>query len=216
MLAKPNGHFAYLALAQALAEAGYQYDVLYSGDDVFTRSKLDLATLNRYRAVLVAEAAYLTADQREALATYAERGGRVIAYSANQIGAGSGITTFSDDRLMDFRREYREDQRAPVVAPLAEFEAARVRTSDPLVNVVRYRKGDEHICHILNYDYREADDTVAPKENVEVAMAWQDEAVPSIRWLTLEGEERLPAHLNDGRLAFTIPKLDPYGIAVIK
>jgi len=47
-------------------------------------------------------------------------------------------------------------------------------------------------------------------------MAWPREAVPSVRWLTLEGEARLAARLNDGRLSFAIPKLDPYGLAVIK
>ncbi|UCC69164.1 MAG: hypothetical protein JSV79_04395 [Armatimonadota bacterium] len=217
VLENPEGHYKYLALAQALAEAGYQYDVSYSGDDIFTPSKLDPAMLTRYQAVLVAEAAGLTVDQREALADYAQGGGRVIAYSPNRIGGGSGIATLADDRLMDFWREYRDDLSAAVVAPLAEFETARVRTSHRLVNVVHYRKGDEHVCHVLNYDYREADDTIATKHRVEVNLPWADPGGPAtVRWMSLAGEELLDCRVEGGRLSFTVQKLDPYGIAVIK
>jgi hypothetical protein len=216
-MAVPEGHYKYLALAQALAEAGYQYDVIYSGDDIFTPSRLDPAMLGRYRAVLIAEAANLTADQRDALASYAQQGGRVITYSANQLDAGPGVVSFADDRLMDFWREYRDDLRAAVVAPLAEFETARVRTSDPLVTVVCYRKGDEHICHMLNYDYREADDTIVAKQNVEINLPWTEAGRPAtVRWLTLQGEEPLDFRVDGGRLRFTIPSLDPYGLAVIR
>jgi len=217
MMAVPDGHYRYLALAQALAEAGYQYDVTYSGDDIFTPSKLDPAMLSRYRAVLVAEAANLTADQREALAGYAKQGGRVITYSANEIGAGSGVTTFADDRLMDFWRDYRDEQRAAVVAPLKELETARVTTSDPTVNVVVYRRGEAAICHVLDYDYREADDTIAAKQNVEISLPWASGSTPvTVRWLTLQGEERLDCRVNAGRLVFTVPSVDPYGLAVIE
>ena len=216
VMANPEGHFKYLALAQALAEAGYQYDVIYSGDDIFTPSQLDPDLLNKYRAVLVAEAAGLTPDQREALSAYAQRGGRVIAYSPHQIGGGSGVTTLADDLLMDFWREYRDDLRAAVVAPLEEFEAARVGTSDPLVNVVRYRKGDEHICHLVNYDYRQADDTIAAKHNVEISLPWTGAGRPAtVRWVSLQGEESLDCRVDGGRLRFTVPSVDPYGLAVI-
>ncbi len=159
VLANPKGHLKYLALAQALAEAGYQYDVLYSGDDIFTPSRLDAETLDRYRAVLVPEAGNLSADQREALRAYAQRGGRVIFYSANAVGPSSRIATFTDDRLMDFWREYKDHQRLSIVAPLEDLGSARVLTSDPNVSVVVYRKQSALICHVLNYDYREGDDT---------------------------------------------------------
>jgi len=215
VMANPEGHFKYLSLAQALAEAGYQYDVLYSGDDDFTPSRLDSDLLNRYRAVLVAEAAGLTSDQREALATYAERGGRVIAYSANEIGTDSRITTIADERLLDFWRQYQDDQRLRVVAPLEDFGEARVHTSDPSVNVVRYQKGDQEICHVLNYDYREKDDTIVPKRNVEVGLPWHGKTSVSVRWLSLQGEQELPARVQGNRLEFTIPMVDPYGLAVI-
>lgn len=210
------GHFKYVALAQALGESGFQYDVLYGGDDVFTPAEIAPETLARYQAVLVPEAEHLTASQVAALRAYADHGGRVVAYSANQLGANGRITTLADDRLMDFWLHYRPEDRDRIVEPIGDLQAARVLTSEPTVNVVRYRKGDEHICHVLNYDYREADDTIVPKSAVDVAMTWRGGKLPSVRWLTLEGEKRLLARLDGGRVSFTIPKLGPYGLAVIQ
>jgi hypothetical protein len=216
VLANPKGHHKYIALAQALAESGFQYDVLYAGDDNFIPGDISPETLARYRAILLPEAGTLTASQTATLKAYAKQGGRVIAYSANPLGRSAGITTIRGNRLHDFWTQYRPRDRDRIVEPILDAVGARLEASDPLVNVVRYRKGDEHICHVLNYDYREADDTVAPKKNVGIAMAWPREAVPSVRWLTLEGEERLAARLDEGRLSFTLPKLDPYGLAILK
>ncbi len=216
VLANPKGHHKYIALAQALAESGLQYDVLYAGDDNFISGDIAPETLARYRAVLLPEAGTLTASQTATLKAYARQGGRVIVYSANPLGRAAGITTIRGNRALDFWTHYRPRDRERLVAPLLDSMEARIEASDPFVNVVRHRKGKEHICHVLNYDYRQADDTIAPKGNVEIAMAWPGEAVPSVCWMTLEGRENLAAHLDDGRLSFTIPKLDPYGLAVIK
>jgi hypothetical protein len=216
VLANPKGHHKYIALAQALAESGFQYDVLYAGDDNFIPGDIAPETLARYRAVLLPEAGTLTASQAAALKAYAKHGGRVIVYSASRLGRSAGITTVRGNRLLDFWTHYRPRDRERIVAPLLDAVEGRIEASDPFVNVVRYRKGDEHVCHVLNYDYREADDTIAPKTNVEIAVAWPSEALPSVRWLTLGGEERLTAQLNGGRLSFSLPKLDPYGLAILK
>jgi len=216
VLANPKGHHRYIALAQALAESGFQYDVLYAGDGNFIRGDISPETLARYRAVLLPEAGTLTASQTAILKAYAKQGGRVFVYSANPLGRIAGLTTIRGDRALDFWTRHRPRDRARLVAPLLDAPEARIEASDPFVNVVRYRRGDEHVCHVLNYDYREADDTIAPKVNVEITMAWPGEAVPSVRWLSLEGEERLAARLADGRLSFTLPKLAPYGLAIIR
>ena len=216
MLANPKGHYKYLALAQALAEAGYQYDVIYSGDDVFTPSEIAANQLSRYQVVLIAEAGQLSVAQREALRAYARGGGRVIAYTANEVGAESGITGITDDRLLDFWREYQDQQRASVLAPLHDLDTARVRVSDPSVNVVLYRRNGALVCHVLNYDYREQDDTIVPKRDVEVSLPWPGVGRPnSVRWLSLQGEQELPCRFEGGRLLFTIPVLDPYGLAIV-
>src|SRR5215467_3040095 len=53
---RPQAHQKYLAHAQALAETGYQYDVLYVGDRRFSQGDLDPGRLTRYKALLIPEA----------------------------------------------------------------------------------------------------------------------------------------------------------------
>jgi hypothetical protein len=214
VLANPKGHFRYLALAQALAEAGHQYDVIYDGDDEFRPSRLDREQLARYRAVLIPEAGVLTKGQRAALMAYAERGGKLIAYTANELGVRPGITTITDERLLGFWREYTDSARERVLAPLAEVEGMRVLTSDPNVDVVMYWKEGTLICQVLNYDYREQDDTIVPKRDVSISLPWSGAKPDSVRWLSLEGKQSLPCRVEDGRLLFTIPSVNPYGLAI--
>jgi hypothetical protein len=216
VLANPKGHYRYLALAQALAEAGYQYDVVYSGDDIFTPSEIGAEQFSGYQVVLIAEAGQLTDGQREALGAYARAGGRVIAYTANEIG-GAGVTTITDGRLLAFWRESQDRDRASIAAPLHELAVTRVETSDPNVNVVLYRKNGALVCHVLNYHYREQDDSIVPKRDVEVSLPWFGRRRPDrVRWLSLRGEQELPCRVEDGRLLFTIPMLDPYGLAIVR
>jgi len=67
---RPQAHFKYLALAQALYEAGYQYDVLYGGDGIYGTDALDVARLSRYKVILLPEAGSATGAQTQALAEY--------------------------------------------------------------------------------------------------------------------------------------------------
>ncbi len=216
VLENGKGHFKYLALAQALSESGFQYDVIYVGDDVFTPGEMNAETLARYQAVLVPEAGHLTRGQTASLQAYAGQGGRVIAYSTNQLGSNKGINTIADDRLMDFWLHYRPEDRERILEPVRDVESARVLSSDAAVNVVRYRKGDEHVLHVLNYDYREADDSIVPKNDVRIDMQWSGETTPAVRWLTLQGEATLGCKLDAGRLSFTIPDVGPYGLAIVR
>ena len=214
ILADPKGHFRYLALAQALAEAGYQYDVVYDGDDGFAPAKLDSKQLGRYKAVLLPDAGVLTKGQRAALTAYAERGGKVIAYTANELGAGLGVTSVTDERLLEFWREYTDSARQRVLAPLAEVEDMRVLASDPRVNAVVYWNEGTLICQVLDYDYHEQDDTIVAKRDVSVSLPWSSGKPDSVRWLSLDGQEDLPCRVEDGRLLFTIPSVNPYGLAI--
>ncbi len=216
VLENGKGHFKYLALAQALSESGFQYDVIYVGDDIFTPGDIASEKVARYQAILLPEAGALTPAQTTALKAYAKQGGRVIAYSTHQLGSNKGITTIADDRLMDFWLHYRPEDRERILEPVRDVESARILASDAAVNVVRYRKGDEQVLHVLNYDYREADDSIVPKNDVRIDMQWSGETTPAVRWLTLQGEETLGCKLDAGRLSFTISEVSPYGLAIAR
>jgi hypothetical protein len=215
VLENRKGHFKYIALAQALAEGGFQYDVLYVGDDVFTPSDIDTRQLARYRAVLLPEAAGLTEKQLEALRAYSEGGGRVIAYSEIGLDASPSVTAITDDLLLDFWHHYQDRDRSRILSPLEDMEGARIQTSDPRVSVVRYQTDGRVVCHVINYDYHESDDTIAAKRDVEVRLPWNGDAPTSGRCLSLDGERELAVSRNGSWLSFTVPSIDPYVLVVL-
>lgn len=218
MRERPEAHFKYLALAQGLAEAGYQYDVIYGGDGLYSSDALDGRKLSRYQALLVPEAGYLTSAQADALNRFtAEQGGELILFT--QDGAEHRRmrgATHDEAMLFHFWQDYQEEDRQQIMACLRQYPSARISTSNTLVNVIRYGEAGEQVLHFVNYNYDPAQDSVSPDENLRARIPWEGKKVPSLRWLSLEGEQILPARLESGELVIEIPRLDLYGLAILK
>ncbi len=214
---RPEAHFKYLALAQALSESGYQYDVIYGGDGIYSSDKLNLDRLSRYQTLLIPEAGYLTDAQLVALAQFSsDQGGELILFTQNQADDRLAWGTVQDESMLfRFWRDYQDQDRQQITACLNQYGATRLHTSYPLVNVTRYVKDDEQILHFVNYDYDAAHDHVSPAENLSVRIPWEGSNAPELRWISLEGEQQYPCRLEQGELAFEIPRLDLYGLAIL-
>ena len=217
MLKRPEAHFKYLALAQALSEAGYQYDVIYAGDNLYTTDELDFSVLSRYKAILLPEAQNLTASQATVLDQYARGYGfKLIQFlqhpSQPAVQFGS---VYEENMLMNFWKEYQDVDRSRIEACISPQTNRPIRTSHPLVNISRYKKGDNTILHFINYDYDQSRDFVTPVEELKVQLPWNGKQEPLLRWISLDGEKQLECRRVDGRLYFTVPRLDLYGLAVL-
>jgi hypothetical protein len=217
MLKRPDGHFKYLALAQALSEMGYQYDVLYGGDGAYGSDALDINQLCRYKAILVPEAGYLTPAQAETLSCYVnEHGGQLIQFAQNPAEHPFSLGAVHDEALLyRFWKEYQAVDREEIAAFIKPDVSQPVRTSHTLVNAIRYARDSETILHLLNYQYDEAQDLVKPVENLVVTLPWEDPQIPQLRWISLSGEQSYPCKVEDGTLTFEIPMLDLYGLAIL-
>lgn len=215
MRVKPEAHLKYLALAQSLAEAGYQFDVIYSGDDIYSPGELNLDVISHYKTILVPEAGYLTGAQVDALARLSENQEvELVLFGPRQ---GLVNASFQDEAVLyRFWKEYHDDDRQQIFRCFKRNPAAQVRTSQPLVNAVRYTREGEHILHLLNYDYDSHQNLVQPVENLRVEMPWDSPTLPEIRWLSLDGETLLDGELSGGVLSFDVPRLDLYGLAILK
>lgn len=214
MRERPESHFKYLALAQALAEAGYQYDVLYGGDGIYCSDALDLRKLAQYKGLLIPEAGNLTEEQVRALAEFS---GELIVFAQSQSGQRlSHGNVYDEAMLFRFWREYRDEDRQNIMACVSPHTSTRILTSHPLVNVIGYAKDGEQILHIVNYQYDAAQDHVSPVENLRVWITWADSRLPELRWLSLDGEQHLPCRHEGGELVFEIPRLELYGLAILK
>lgn len=213
---EPEAHDKYLGLAQALAEAGYQFDVLYAGDGVYASDALDPTRLARYRALLIPEAGHITLSQTEALTDYAlGTGGEVVVFSPSSLDAQLTREEHGAP-LRAFRKDYRPDDRERIVASVDRFGSSRVRISDPSVNVIRYSMGEELVLHLVNYAYDVAYDRVTPSPPLRLTLPWEPGREAACILHGLEGEQKLECRFEDGELTMEIPELQLYGLVVVR
>lgn len=215
IMRRPPMHMKYVALAQALAELGYQYDVLYVGDGEFNPDDLDPALLQRYRAVFVPEARDLGVGPTAALEAYAGGGGELVVFSEGPIDAD--VARGEDgEMLLDFWRGYEEADRDRIAATVAHLGGSRIESSDPTVNVVRWAWGDRQVLHLLDYGYDSETDTIRPATDVQLSVPWSSGEATG-RLLALSGETELATRVaGDGRLIVDVPRIDPYAVLVVE
>jgi len=215
MSQKPEAHYKYLALAQVMAEAGYQFDVIYCEDRERHDASLDLELLKTYKALLVPEAGNLGNQPAAALTAYVRSfGGKVAIFSENPLGPRMARRE-ADQALFDFWTNYGQRDRQRILASLAPLGSARLRSSDPMVNVIRYATGDEQVLHLLNYNYDAGADRLVPSRDLRIFLPWQPGDEPTCTLLRPDGEQRLECALGNGELTLKIPDLDLYGLVVV-
>lgn len=210
---RPDTHVKYLALAQALAERGYQFDVVYGGDGRFNPDELDPETLARYRVILLPEARDLGQAPSAALEAFARAGGELVVFSESPLDPEL-VEPADGTALDDFWREYRDEDRDRIVAHLTGSASARIEASDASVGVTRYVLGERHVLHLLDYRYDEATDAVAPIRDLSIRIPWAG-GDASCTVLSLRGESHVTARVDDGALVVVVPELDPYAVLVV-
>jgi hypothetical protein len=204
----------YLALAQALLEGGYQFDVLYAGDGVFNPDDIDPEVLERYRTILVPEARDLGASPARTLRKFAGVGGELMVFSPSPLD-DEPVGHADGELLVDFWRHYRDEDRERVLEHVEAPPTARIEASVPGVGVTRYRIGDRQIVHLLDYRYDPATDAVAPATELRLRIPWQG-GDAACTLLTLGVEQPLDGRIVGATLEVEIPELDPYAVLVIE
>lgn len=210
---RPETHERYLALAQALAERGYQFDVVYGGDGHFNPDDLDPETLRRYRVILLPEARDLGEAPSAPLEAFALAGGELVAFSECPIDPGL-VRRVDGELLEAFWREYRDEDRDRIVASVPAPPSSRIEASDPMVRLTRYVLGGRQVLHLLDYRYDEATDAVTPIRDLRLRIPWEG-AVASCTVLDPAGERELAAKVEDGALVVEVPEVDPYAVLVL-
>jgi hypothetical protein len=214
IMRRPPTHMKYVALAQALAELGYQFDVVFVGDGEFNPDDLDPAALQRYRALLVPEARDLGATPTAALEAYARGGGELIVFSEGPIDAA--VARREDgEMLLDFWRGYRDEDRDRIAATVEHLGGSRIETSDATVNAVRWAWGDRQVVHLLDYGYDPETDTIRPAIDIGISVPWSG-GVARCRLLALGGETDLATRGESDRLVVDVPRIDPYAVLVLE
>jgi hypothetical protein len=213
IMRRPETHAKFVALAQALEESGFQFDVRYVGDGAFNPDDVDPEMLRRYRAVLLPEARNLGAAPTAALEAFARDGREIVVYSESPLDP-SLVRHEDGGVLVDFWNEYRDEDRERVAAALAGFETSRIRTSPASVRALRYAVGERQVVHLLNYDYTPDTDVVTPAHGVEVRVPWTG-GVASCTEIQPDGTRELASRIDGDHLFIDVPELDLYALVAI-
>lgn len=209
---RPETHAKYVALAQALAELGFQFDVVYAGYGRFNPDDLDAGALAPYRTVLVPEARDLGKGSASALEAFALAGGEVVMFSESPLP--DELARRADgEALEDFWRHYRDRDRERILGVVHGPASARIEASDPTVGVTRFRAGGRWVFHLVAYGYDAAADTVAPVRDLRLRIPWQD-GDASCTLLAPGLESGLDTRVEDGALLVDVPELDRYAVLV--
>lgn len=214
IMRRPETHEKYLALAQALAESGYQYDVLFCGDGEFNPDDLDLAALQRYRATLVPEARDLGPAPTATLEAYARSGGELVVFSESPLDPVL-VRQEDGEVLFDFWRDYRNEDRERIGTTVERFPASRIRSSDPSVNVLRYRVGERQVLHLLNYRYEAHTDRIEPAIDLQVRVPWSGNRTAGCALVGDDGEYPIASRVEGDELVLEIPELELYALIVV-
>ncbi len=207
VLAEPQTHYRYLGVAQALYEAGVQYDVIYTGDDRFAPAPLDAPALAAYRTLVVPGIDHLSPSQQAAIRAFEAGGGSVI---------GMDASCALGDLVDRFWTSYADDDREAVLRGLALDDATRVDVSAARVVATRYVTHDHRIAiHLLNYDYREVGDLVEPARGFKVRLPWAGRSSPSAALVSPAGIRELNTRAVDGQLEVKVPELRDHAVLVL-
>jgi hypothetical protein len=211
----PQRHFAYVALAQALSEAGYQFDVVYSGNGVYSSDALDMDRLAAYSRVLVPHAEGCTPPQRDVLVKYARRPGcELVVFATADL---DGLGRQADGQVLsDFWSAYRGRDRDAIIAQVHGAEDSRIRSSDPAVVATRYARGNMLLLHLLNYNYDVETDTIRTVRDLQLTVPWPAGRPVTASLLTPAGERRVDCAMGPRAAVLHVGDFDLYGLLVLQ
>ncbi len=84
------------------------------------------------------------------------------------------------------------------------------------ISVMRRPESEDLIVHVVNYGVDLAG-KVKPLEDVGISVALNGRRVEAVDWYALDGvQESLPVQHDGKRAGFTVPRLEIYGIAIVR
>ncbi len=153
----------YRVVTEELATAKVPFDVLIFPDGVTADDRVESADLSGYGTVILPSCGFLTSRQAQALQDYLDAGGQVVVTG----DLGENLNWNDRAALSKHRGVHRAEPRE--VDRLVPAGRQVVLAADCGVNIHRLADGRAAV-HIVNYDYREADDRVRPVEDVDLTV----------------------------------------------
>ncbi len=202
------------------------YDVRMFGDEDLRPDRVDVSQWQQYELIVLPECDFLTANQREELEKYIDRGGRLLMFGktaencpgwARQMAEKKNViicdNPASRGEAMELFGQVFEELNDRIAQVKVKAEDVSLQN---FVGVHCHRNQGVNTIHLLNYRYDSKEDLVQPIEHVSLEARIPSEAT-SVRCMDLDGKE-IPcqARAAQGRLTVKLEKLPLYAVVEIR
>lgn len=202
------------------------YDVRMFGDEDLRPDRVDVSQWQQYELIVLPECDFLTANQREELEKYIDRGGRLLMFGktaencpgwARQMAEKKNViicaNPASRGEAMELFGQVFEELNDRIAQVKVRVEDVSLQN---FVGVHCHRNHGVNTIHLLNYHYDRKEDRVQPIEHVSLEARIPSEAT-SVRCMDLDGKE-IPcqARAVQGRLTVKLEKLPLYAVVEIR
>lgn len=202
------------------------YDVRMFGDEDLRPDRVDVSQWQQYELIVLPECDFLTANQREELEKYIDRGGRLLMFGktaencpgwARQMAEKKNViicdNPASRGEAMELFGQVFEELNDRIAQVKVKAEDVSLQN---FVGVHCHRNQGVNTIHLLNYRYDSKEDLVQPIEHVSLEARIPSEAT-SVRCMDLDGKE-IPcqARAAQGRLIVKLEKLPLYAVVEIR
>lgn len=202
------------------------YDVRMFGDEDLRPDRVDVSQWQQYELIVLPECDFLTANQREELEKYIDRGGRLLMFGktaencpgwARQMAEKKNViicaNPASRGEAMELFGQVFEELNDRIAQVKVRVEDVSLQN---FVGVHCHRNHGVNTIHLLNYHYDRKEDRVQPIEHVRLEARIPSEAT-SVRCMDLDGKE-IPcqARAAQGRLTVKLEKLPLYAVVEIR
>jgi hypothetical protein len=184
------------------------YDVKMMPDGVLREDDFDARELDGYRMLVVPDCWKLTANQEEAILSFAKSGAPVIIYGRlsgderlhQQLSVLENVH-FVPEGIEGFARKFEE-----LYGPVSTAQCL-----DKRIGMNRYDTENGTFVHLINYDYSEETDGVIPVDELKVTL----QALPgrNVRVHRLDGEtDEFSAVFEEDMCTITLINVPVYSV----
>ncbi len=236
----PSDTDGFYKVANSLLKLHFQYDALFAGDDKWMEDNLTLDQMNEYDVLVLPYADSLSGQQAGLLLSYVEQGGKVFAFSTggpigkiqqifdkkgeseNQLSSllVDGSHDFGLGKVVYNSNMPSEEQLGGTLSDLIQPDIQT--NANENVAMVEYWNSETHsiVIHLINYNYDIETKSLSSQKGIEMEVALNQELAGKDLTVSYDSPDstdigQLEHTLSDGKVAFSIPNLDYYGVVSI-
>ncbi len=221
---------SFLGTATLLREAGVAYDVVTFGHPRLWDDSQQLDRLSQYDAVVLPAIESITSDQLDALSSYLDGGGTVLASGPIPDRNGFYEPTDEPASVLDHRnvvdlegdpgrRRVQAGERDGALVSALNGPGVKPVTvdDDPTVAANRLVQpgSNRHVVHLVNYDYDAGSDAFEMKNDVRIRLKAADAGSPVARYYSPQRQEDLEIVTDGDAMEVIVPELVEWGFVVV-